>query len=117
MAKKPPMAKKHRSPAHQSRRNFLRNSLLGLAALPLGAGTLSRQAFAQTLPRLNPNDEQAQALNYVEVAERASDHPAYERGETCSNCMFFERRSEGCQIFPQNSVEPGGWCQSWISAD
>lgn len=111
------MAEKSRSLAEQSRRAFLRNSLLGVAALPMGIGILSRQAFAQSLPRLDPNDEQAQALNYVEAAEQASDHPAYEEGETCSNCMFFERRSEGCQLFPQNSVEPGGWCQSWVSVD
>ncbi|MCC5883753.1 MAG: high-potential iron-sulfur protein [Halomonas sp.] len=101
--------------AKPSRRDFLRSSLLGIAALPLGAGILSRQAFAETLPRLDPGDEQAQALNYVEVAEQASDHPAYEEGETCSNCMFFERRSQGCQLFPQNSVEPDGWCQSWVT--
>ena len=101
----------------QSRRAFLRSSLLGVAALPLGIGVLSRQAYAQTLPRLDPSVEQARALNYVEVAADASDHPAYNQGETCRNCMFFEQRTEGCQLFPQNSVEPGGWCQSWVSAD
>lgn len=107
MAKKPSM----------SRRNFLRNGLLSVVALPLGVGILSRQAFAQSLPRLDPSNAQAQALNYVEVAARASDHPTYEEDETCSNCMFFERRTEGCQLFPQNSVEPGGWCQSWVSME
>lgn len=111
------MARKNRPVADQSRRAFLCNSLLGVAALPLGIGILSRQAFAQSLPRLDPNDEQAQALNYVEVAEQASDHPAYEEGETCSNCMFFERRNQGCQLFPQNSVSADGWCQSWVSAE
>jgi hypothetical protein len=111
------MAKMNQPEARQSRRAFLRNGLLGMAALPLGVGILSRQAFAQALPRLDPGIEQAQALNYVEVAEHASDHPAYEPGETCSNCMFFDSRSEGCQLFPQNSVEPGGWCQSWVSAN
>ncbi|WP_422674252.1 high-potential iron-sulfur protein [Billgrantia sulfidoxydans] len=111
MAEKPCMAKR------QSRRTFLRSGLLGVAALPLGIGVLSRQAYAQDLPRLDPSDEQAQALNYVEAAEQASDHPAYEEGETCSNCMFFQRRGEGCQLFPQNSVEPGGWCQSWVTRE
>ncbi len=100
-----------------SRRNFLRNGLLSVVALPLGVGILSRQAFAQSWPRLDPSNAQAQALNYVEVAARASDHPAYEEDETCNNCMFFERRTEGCQLFPQNSVEPGGWCQSWVSME
>ncbi|PXX98486.1 high-potential iron-sulfur protein [Halomonas sp. LBP4] len=101
--------------AKQSRRDFMRHSLLGIAALPLGAGILSKSAFAQDLPRLDPSSDQAQALNYVENASEASDHPAYEEGETCSNCMFFQADSEGCQLFPQNSVEPGGWCQSWTA--
>ncbi|CAM3549525.1 high-potential iron-sulfur protein [Halomonas lysinitropha] len=99
--------------ADHSRRDFMRNSLLGLAALPLGAGILSKSAFAQDLPRLDPSADQAQALNYVETASDASDHPAYEEGQRCDNCMFYQADSEGCQLFPQNSVEPGGWCQSW----
>lgn len=99
--------------ADQSRRDFMRHSLLGLAAVPLGIGVLSKSAFAQELPRLDPESEEAQALNYVEDASEASDHPAYEEGETCDNCMFFQPDSEGCQLFPENSVEPDGWCQSW----
>ncbi|WP_458526703.1 high-potential iron-sulfur protein [Onishia taeanensis] len=102
--------------ANQSRRDFMRNSLLGLAALPLGAGILSRQALAQDLPRLDPENPQAKALNYVVEASDASDHPAYADGEKCSNCMFYNADTQGCQLFPQNSVEPAGWCQSWTAA-
>ncbi|MFG6159297.1 high-potential iron-sulfur protein [Halomonas sp. 1390] len=101
--------------ADRNRRDFMRNSLLGLAALPLGAGILSKSAFAQDLPALDPSAEQAKALNYVKVASEASDHPAYEEGEECQNCMFYQADSQGCQLFPQNSVEPGGWCQSWTA--
>ena len=101
--------------ANQSRRDFMRNSMLGLAALPLGAGILSKTAFAQELPRLDPASSNAQALNYVEDASEASDHPAYEEGERCDNCMFFNAETQGCQLFPENSVEPGGWCQSWTA--
>lgn len=101
--------------ANQSRRTFMRNSMLGLAALPFGAGILSPTAFAQTLPRLAPSEPSAQALNYVEEASDASDHPAYSEGEVCSNCMFFNADTEVCQLFPENSVEPDGWCQSWTS--
>nr|WP_298410822.1 high-potential iron-sulfur protein [uncultured Halomonas sp.] len=99
--------------AQHSRRAFMRNSLLGLAALPLGVGILSQRAFAQELEPLDPEDPQAKALNYVKNAEEASDHEAYEEGELCSNCMFFQEANNGCQLFPQNSVEPNGWCQSW----
>ncbi|MFI0471791.1 MULTISPECIES: high-potential iron-sulfur protein [unclassified Halomonas] len=101
--------------ADQSRRTFMRNSVLGLAALPLGAGVLSKTAFAQSLPRLDPSAPAAQALNYVEEAQSASDHPAFSEGELCSNCMFFTESNEGCQLFPENSVAPNGWCQSWTS--
>ncbi|PRY63556.1 high potential iron-sulfur protein [Vreelandella songnenensis] len=101
--------------ANQSRRQFLRSSALSLAALPLGMGILSKTAFAQTLPRLDPEAPSAQALNYVEEASDASDHPAFEAGERCDNCMFYTERTQGCQLFPEHSVEPGGWCQSWVA--
>ncbi|KPQ30788.1 MULTISPECIES: high-potential iron-sulfur protein [unclassified Halomonas] len=100
--------------ANQSRRAFMRSSMLSLAALPLGAGILSKTAFAQELPRLDPSASNAQALNYVEDAADASDHPAYEEGQRCDNCMFYSADNEGCQLFPENSVEPAGWCQSWV---
>jgi hypothetical protein len=99
--------------ANQNRRDFMRCSLLGLAALPLGASILSQRAFAQELEPLALSNPQAKALNYVKNAENASDHPAYEEGEKCSNCMLFQEANNGCQIFPKNSVEPNGWCQSW----
>ncbi|GHC22837.1 high-potential iron-sulfur protein [Aidingimonas halophila] len=102
--------------AYQSRRDFMRHSLLGLAAIPVGTGVLARTATAQELPRLDSEDSQAQALNYVENASDASDHPAYEDGQTCDNCEFFDSSNEGCQLFPDNSVEPDGWCQSWAEA-
>lgn len=101
--------------ANNSRRDFMRNSLLGLAALPLGAGILSRNAFAQELPALDPDSDQAKALNYVKDTSDAADHPAHEEGEQCDNCMFFLEDNNGCQLFPQNSVEPAGWCQSWTA--
>lgn len=100
--------------ANHSRRDFMRNSLLGLAALPLGAGVPSQRAFADSLPRLDPGAPEAQALNYVTNASDASDHPAFVEGEFCDNCMFFQAANEGCQLFPEYSVEPRGWCQSWV---
>lgn len=99
--------------ANHSRRDFIRHSLLGLAALPFGAGALSRQALAQELPPLDPSNPQAKALNYVTEASRASDHPAYSQGERCDNCMFYTEANQGCRLFPRHSVAPAGWCQSW----
>ena len=99
---------------NQSRRKFMRNSLLAVAALPLGASLLSQRAFAQDLTPLDPAAPQAQALNYVKVAEEASDHAAFKEGSNCANCMFFQEANNGCMLFPQSSVEPKGWCQSWV---
>lgn len=100
--------------ANQNRREFMRTSLLGLAALPLGAGVLSQRVLAQDLPPLELSNPQAKALNYVKNAEEASDHPQYAEGEKCANCQLFQEANNGCQLFPQNSVEPEGWCQSWV---
>lgn len=100
--------------ANQSRRKFMRNSLFGMAALPLGATLLSKHAFAQELEPLDPESPQAQALNYVKVAADASEHPAYAEGHNCSNCMFFQEANNGCQLFPGKAVEAAGWCQSWV---
>ncbi len=99
---------------NQSRRKFMRNSLLAVAALPLGASLLSQRAFAQDLAPLDPEAPQAKALNYVKVAEEASGHAAYKEGSDCSNCMFFQEANNGCMLFPQSSVETKGWCQSWV---
>lgn len=101
--------------ADQSRRKFISHSLLGMAALPLGMGILSQRAFAQSLPPLDPSTPQAKGLNYVKVAEEAVDHPAYAAGEHCANCNFFQEANNGCALFPQNSVETNGWCQTWVA--
>ena len=101
--------------ANDSRRKFMRQSLLGIAALPFGASILSTRAFAQELEPLDPASPLAKALNYVEDAKEASGHAAYEEGEHCANCMFFQEANNGCTLFPQNSVAPEGWCQSWVA--
>ncbi|SDJ50386.1 high-potential iron-sulfur protein [Billgrantia gudaonensis] len=101
----------------ERRRFFLRQGLLGLVVLPLGAGMLARRPAAQELPYLDPEREEARALGYVENAREADGHPGYSAGETCRNCLFFEANTQGCQIFPQYRVTPDGWCQSWAPAD
>lgn len=99
--------------ANESRRKFMRHSLLGMAAIPLGMGILSQRAFAQTLTPLDPSTPQAKGLNYVKVAEKAAGHPAYAAGEHCASCALFNEANNGCALFPQNMVETNGWCQVW----
>ncbi|HKM37897.1 MAG TPA: high-potential iron-sulfur protein [Thiopseudomonas sp.] len=99
---------------NQSRRNFMRGSLLAIAAVPFGATLLSQRAFAQDLTPLDPASPQAQALHYVEIAAEAKDHAAFKEDSNCSNCMFFQEANNGCMLFPQKSVKAEGWCQSWV---
>ncbi|SFX34079.1 high-potential iron-sulfur protein [Marinospirillum alkaliphilum] len=100
--------------SQNSRRAFLKKGLFGLAALPFGMGALTSQAFAQALPPLSEDAPQAKALNYVKVAADASNHPKFQAGQYCDNCMFWRPANNGCALFPQNSVEAKGWCQSWV---
>ncbi|ALM51586.1 high-potential iron-sulfur protein [Halomonas huangheensis] len=104
-------------PPHYSRRKFLRQSLIGLAALPLGSAVLSIGAQARDLPRLDENSTQAKALGYVEKASDAEDNADWSEGENCSNCMFYNTETQACQLFPQNSVAAAGWCQSWVAGN
>ncbi len=100
--------------ANQSRRTFMRTSMLSIAALPFGASMLSQRTYAQDFEPLDPSSPQAQALHYVKVAAEGSANAAYKEGSKCSSCMFFQAANSGCQIFPQKIVEPEGWCQSWV---
>lgn len=102
--------------SNTSRRAFLKKGLFGLAALPFGMGALSSQAFASTLPPLQESAPQAQALYYRKVAADAAGHPKFEAGQYCDNCLFWRPANNGCALFPQNSVEAKGWCQSWVRA-
>jgi hypothetical protein len=99
--------------SNQTRREFLRRSLLGLAALPVGLGMLTRSTRAEELRRLDPADPEARAMNYVENASEAEEHGAYQEGRSCSNCRFFRAGTQGCELFPGHRVQPGGWCVAW----
>ncbi|GLR64646.1 high-potential iron-sulfur protein [Marinospirillum insulare] len=100
--------------SQMSRRSLLKKGLFGLAALPLGMGALTSKSFAAALPALSEDAPQAKALNYVKSAADASGHAKYQAGQECDNCMFWKPANNGCALFPQNSVEPKGWCQSYV---
>jgi len=100
--------------ANSSRRGFLKKGLFGLAALPMGMGVLTSKTFASTLPPLSEDAPNAKALNYVKVAADAADHAAFKEGSYCDNCMFWQPNTNGCTLFQGFSVEPKGWCQSWV---
>lgn len=94
-----------------SRRKFVKKGLFGLALLPLGAGVLTNNAWANA--KLDPNAPNAKALNYVPVASTAASHPAFKAGSNCANCNFYQA-SGACPLFGNQIVEAEGWCQAWV---
>lgn len=95
------------------RRTFICNTALGMAALPFGAGIFSKSAFAETLPRLDPSSQLAQALNYVEDASLSKHRPDYQSDATCQNCDSRTENKETCWVFPNNSISLDGWCTGY----
>ncbi|WP_440997836.1 high-potential iron-sulfur protein [Arhodomonas sp. SL1] len=103
----------------ESRRRFLRAGLLGVAAAPLGAALVSRQAQAQDdMPQLTEDDPAAQALSYVHDAAEAGG--ARTEGANCANCQLFTDRDGAewgpCSAFPGKLVNRNGWCSAWVEA-
>lgn len=105
-------------PSSEARRRFLKIAAAGAAALPACA-LAARRLRAQE--RVDPSDEVAQQLGYVEDASQVdqSEWPNYEEGQLCSNCDLFAADAEGeewgpCEIFGGDLVAAQGWCSAWI---
>jgi hypothetical protein len=115
-----------------SRRAFIKKSLLAFTALPLAGSIvnkLSNNAFAQALPTtaLDINDPMAKALGYVEKTTQIdkTKSPRYLDGQKCKNCMLFAQGGlkvggkEGewgkCSILQTGLVSADGWCNSYAA--
>ena len=74
-----------------------------------GGLVVSRPAAAGShLPKLDPNDSQAKALNYV--------HNSTMEGQLCKDCQYFKGGDAAwgeCQVFPGKLVNAQGWCASF----
>lgn len=80
-----------------------RTLLKGLAAVPVVAAVgFSSSASAEAL---SPDDPKAKALGYTTQSAKEGQH--------CSNCNLFSEGNK-CSIFPGKTVNPNGWCKSWI---
>ena len=89
------------------RREFLR-----LSALTAGTTLIPVKVLAaDEETRLDPNDPQAQALQYVE------ETPV--EGHRCDNCVHangdLSAEWVGCNLFPGRLVKAGGWCSVWAA--
>jgi len=98
-----------------SRRRFIRIGVLGAVAAPFSHLLLQEQARAQDLAKLDENDPQAKALNYVHDAAE-SNRPSPD--QNCANCQLYTGDPGAewgpCQIFPGKSVKAAGWCSAWV---
>ena len=100
----------------QQKRRLLKLSVMGVAAVPLGALVVQRGVLAEDVPHLSEDDPTAKALSYVHDAASA---PAGKRkeGTLCKNCNLIQSQ-EGewrpCSIFPGKLVNENGWCAAWV---
>lgn len=97
------------------RRRFL--TLVG--STPVLVLGYSLGARASDKPRLDPESERAQKLQYTHDAKTA-EHPDREPNARCANCTHFHGDKgdtwSSCNIFPNHEVKANGWCTSWFSA-
>lgn len=92
-----------------SRRQFMRATCAGAAALPLAGLLRVNTVHGAGMPMLSMDDPTAKALGYVE--ETAID------GQRCDNCNFWQGGADptgGCPLFPGKVVTAQGWCKSWV---
>ena len=101
-----------------SRRDFLRKSLVGIAAVPF-AGALFHQKLAsaaESLPKLDPSSQTAKNFDYTNDAT-SSKNAKYKKGEFCHNCQLYtgDRKADHgtCAVFPGHVVNTKGWCTAY----
>jgi hypothetical protein len=93
-----------------SRRNFLRQAAAGTALVAMSGTLASRISVAAGhLPKVDPNEPQAKALEYTHESSKAD--------QRCNNCQLWQGGDKdwgGCPIFPGKEVSAKGWCKSWV---
>lgn len=101
----------------QTRRQFMKLAVIGVASAPIVAALLPRIGFAADLPHLDSSDATASALHYTEDATTASANPTYKAGSSCAACQFFQGKAGDeygpCLLFPGKAVHSKGWCASF----
>jgi hypothetical protein len=117
---------------NNNRREFLKKAALGVALGVAGQTLTKVTAHAQTgaagkLEMVKPADSTAQALGYVEDANKADVKKFPKRAtpegkkQFCYNCQFYQANNPDpksvaaapCLIFGGKGVKGAGWCNSW----
>lgn len=110
-----------------NRRDFVRSSLVALAAIPFLGSFLAACTKAEAPPEgqtaLSESDPTAQALGYVADGKKVDTTrfpkkaAADGANQTCANCAQYTALNGSwgkCNIFPQGPVAAAGWCNSWV---
>jgi hypothetical protein len=112
-----------------NRRQFLKQSGLGLAAALVGAKFFVRPvtARAQSLVMVSESDAMAKSLGYVADAKKVDTKKWPKRAgaegakQYCYNCQFYQftgdaktSKAAPCTIFAGKGVAGQGWCNSWV---
>lgn len=108
-----------------SRRRFLGKVLIGAAAIPMGKALLQNPAYAAgnqaagNMPKLDPNDPQAKALNYTHDAKTVKNPARTADNQICASCMHYTADAKAewgpCNLFPGKLVAGKGWCSAWAA--
>lgn len=97
-----------------SRRRFIKNSVVSLAAVPF-ANTLLI-GTAQAAEAVSESDPTATALGYKMDATKASNRK--DNTAVCGNCSLYSGKpsaSDGpCSVFGGKLVNAKGWCTAWV---
>src|SRR5262245_44633789 len=95
------------------RRDFLRLTALGDAAVPLAA-LMPGTARPEDAPLVSESDPTAKAVGYVHDVAKAT---AAKPGSTCGNCVLYQGAAGStqgpCGLFQGKQVKAGGWCTAW----
>lgn len=100
--------------AIESRRQFLKTTLVATAAVVAGA-TIRKVFGAGDMPHLTDADPTAKAMDYVDDATTSKNN-LYKPGSVCANCQLYSGDAAGygtCQLFPGKLVSAKGWCTSY----
>jgi hypothetical protein len=73
--------------------------------------TISSMKAFSSLPKLDPENAQAKALQY--------SHQSAIAEKNCGNCRLYTGDASQdwgpCAIFPGQDVATAGWCKAWVA--
>ena len=97
-----------------SRRRFITNSVVSLAAAPFANALLSGTALAAEA--VSESDPTATALGYKSDATKATNRK--DSTAVCGNCSLYSgtpgAASGPCSVFGGKMVSAKGWCSAWV---